>query len=391
MVIALLWIFFRLLTSGFIAIISALHPMTPLEKSILLIPPSVPLSTWLERTFLSPWLRWDAVWYQRIVVHGYNAEDGTAQFHPLYPWLASLIAKLGVHPLFSLFLISSMASLGFLFFYHRLARLDLEDTDARVSLLVMLMAPTAFVLFAPYSEALFLLCAVVSLYFARKQHWWLSGIAGGFATLTRQQGLFLLLPLAYELWTEGGKTWKQLWFRGSKFISLAIIPISYLLWIGYRYFFIGEAILNQESWHSMIYSLFISSSAVEVVPQQTFTWPWKAIWILVHQLGTQPDWNTSVNTILTIIFLALFGLAWKKMRPSYRLYSLIIIIISFSYYTGSSHPYMGLPRHLLLAFPVFISAVHQINRPIIRPLYLFMLGMIYLLQILLYCLETWVA
>jgi len=29
--------------------------------------------------------------------------------------------------------------------------------------------------------------------------------------------------------------------------------------------------------------------------------------------------------------------------------------VSFAYHTGPVHPYMGLPRHLLLAFPVFIG------------------------------------
>lgn len=49
--------------------------------------------------------------------------------------------------------------------------------------------------------------------------------------------------------------------------------------------------------------------------------------------------------------------AWRYMRNSYRAYSLIIIRVAFGYHTGMlvSTPYMGLPRHLLLAFPVFIG------------------------------------
>ncbi|NJM06848.1 hypothetical protein HC891_12670 [Candidatus Gracilibacteria bacterium] len=54
-------------------------------------------------------------------------------------------------------------------------------------------------------------------------------------------------------------------------------------------------------------------------------------------------------------FLVLSVLTWPRMRGSYRIWSLIAIVLSFSYYTGPFYPYMGLPRHLLLAFPVFIG------------------------------------
>jgi len=37
-------------------------------------------------------------------------------------------------------------------------------------------------------------------------------------------------------------------------------------------------------------------------------------------------------------------------------------LAAFSYHTGSLHPYMGLPRHLLLAFPVFIPLGRVVRR-----------------------------
>jgi hypothetical protein len=44
---------------------------------------------------------------------------------------------------------------------------------------------------------------------------------------------------------------------------------------------------------------------------------------------------------------------WRT-RPSYFLYSLAVIIISFSYSTGELESYKGLLRHCLLAFPLAI-------------------------------------
>ncbi|HSQ27098.1 MAG TPA: hypothetical protein VLM80_08230, partial [Anaerolineales bacterium] len=65
-------------------------------------------------------------------------------------------------------------------------------------------------------------------------------------------------------------------------------------------------------------------------------------------------------------------------------------LISFSYSTGIVHPYMGLPRHLLLAFPVFICAAPKLNRPVWRPLIISLLSLAYLFTILIYSLEAWV-
>jgi Gpi18-like mannosyltransferase len=387
----LFWIFLRFLTSIFAAYVSSVHPMTFLEQSVALLPPSSPLSTWIERAALSPWLRWDAVWYQRIVERGYDALDGTAQFHPLYPWLASIFTSIGAHPLFSLLLVSSISCLGFMYIYHRLARLELSISDARFSLLVILLAPSAFVLFAPYSEALFLLCAASCLLFARQQRWWLAGLAAGLATLTRQQGLFLIFPLAYELWEVSGGTWIRVRAGWGKFLSLLIIPLSYAFWIFYRHFAFGDLSIGTDSLQSLIYSLFISPSAAEVVPQQSFVWPWKAIGLAIHKLVVQPDVDIWVNCLLAVIFLILFGFSWNKMRPAYRWYSALITLVSFSYYTGPFHPYMGLPRHLLLAFPVFVSISPILNRSIIRPIYLTLMGISYLFLIYLFSLEAWVV
>ena len=85
MIPLIIWILLRLVTSLVAGMVSSIKPMTPLEASMPFLPPSAPFSQWLERAFLSPWLRWDAVWYQRIVTQGYSATDGTTQFHPLFP------------------------------------------------------------------------------------------------------------------------------------------------------------------------------------------------------------------------------------------------------------------------------------------------------------------
>jgi len=386
----IIWLFFRLLSSSFVALISSILPITDLEKSTPLFASGLPLDVWLERVFLSPWQRWDAIWYLRIIEKGYSSSNGTAQFHPLYPGLASIFAWLGLHPLLSLLLISSLACLGFLWIYTRLASLDLPSEHIRFSILLMVLAPAAFVLFAPYSEALFLLCAVLSFYLARQKKWWLAALMAAFAALTRQQGLILFLPLAWELWEDSGCSWQAALSSWRNWLSLFFVPFGYVLWLGFRLIILNDLFLDISSMNSAIYSLLISDSASEVVPIQRFLWPWHALWLGIKKLFTEPDPDIWVNFIAAGMFLLILCLGWKSMRVSYRLYALAITVLSFSYYTGPLHPYMGLPRHLLLAFPVFIAATPRIDRPIFRPIFLFMLGFGYISLLFFYSLEAWV-
>src|SRR5262249_17861631 len=89
-------------------------------------------------------------------------------------------------------------------------------------------------------------------------------------------------------------------------------------------------------------------------------------------------------------YLVLLGLAWRRLRISYRIYSLAIVALSLGYYTGPFYPYMGLPRHLLLACPVFICIGSVVRRPLplVVLIVLGSLGMLFLL--LQYVIEGWV-
>lgn len=385
-----LWVLLRIVTTAFAAIVSSLRPDSLLELKIPIFPPSAPLSQWLERTFVSPWMRWDALWYEKIVSHGYSATDGTAQFHPLYPWLATLISKIGFSPTLSLMILSSIAGIALFYWYIKLAQLDLNPKDAFFSLMIFSLAPPAFVLFAPYSEALFLLLSVLCLYFIRQKKWWLAGVMGCLATLTRQQGIFLVFPMVWELWVNAGGDFKAIVKQWKRWSAISLIPLGFLLWMIYRVIIIHDFILNFTDIQAFIYSTLISPSANQVVTAQKFVWPWQALYYSINKIITQPDLDIWVNIILGFLYLVILAISWKKTRISYRIYSCAIALVSFSYYTGPVHPYMGLPRHLLLGFPVFIGMASVLNKVWLRLVILTFsaAGLIFLLG--LYVLNAWV-
>lgn len=386
----MLWIVLRAVTSLFAGIASSIKPMTPLEIDVPFSPPSAPIIHWLERAFISPWMRWDALWYQRIVIQGYSANDGTAPFHPLFPLMAVPFTWLGFSPALSLIIISALAGIALYYFFHKLARYDLPPNDANFSLLLFAFAPPAFILFAPYPEALFLLTTVLCIFFIRQKSWWLAGFIGGLAALTRQQGIILFVPMAWELWENSERKFINLRNQWRDWLAIFLIPIGLLVWIIYRAFYLKDLHINLSSFQEFIYSAAISPSATKVAPMQQFVWPWIAIKNTFAKLITQPDIDVWVNVIAAVFFLIILMLTWKYIRLSYRLYSLLITVVSFSFYTGSIHPYMGLLRHLFLAFPVFIGLAVLIKNQWARLLLIGLSFFAMLFLLILYVLQTWV-
>ncbi len=385
-----IWLVVRLLTSLWAAFVSPLDPGTPRERAIALWPPSVPLDAWLERVLLAPWERWDVQYYLWIVSRGYRTDDGTAQFHPLYAWLATPLTWLGLSPLLSLLLVSSVSGALLLIVFERLARYDLPPAEARISTLLLLCSPLALALFAPYTEALFLLWCVLCFLWARQGAWWWAGAAAALATLTRQQGLFLLLPLAWELWEAAGRDWRRALAHGKDWLALACIPLALLGWIVYRALALADVTPDMSNPQALIYSVLISPSSEQVVPTQAFLWPWHAFALALDILWRTGEPSLIVDLALALPFVVLLMLAWPHMRISYRIYAAIITLVSFSYYTGPDWPYMGLLRHLFVAFPVFIGLGPVLRRRW-QHLSIIILGLFAMLFLLmLYSMKGWV-
>jgi Gpi18-like mannosyltransferase len=358
----MIWFLLRILTSTFAGIVSAIKPMMPIEISTPLFPPSEPLAKWFNRAFLSPWERWDAVWYQQIVVHGYSSNNGTAPFQPLYAWLATPFARAGMSPILSLLIVSSLAGVALFYLYIKLARFDLSSMDSHFAVMLFALAPPAFILFAPYSEAVFLLAAVACTIALRQKSWWLAGLLGGIAALTRQQGILLLIPMTWELWENSSHSFREAKQQWRSWLAILLIPLGMLVWLAYRAFILNDVHVNFVNFNQFLYSLLISPSASQVVPDQHFAWPWQVLYYSFQKLIAASDVDIWVNIIGGLLFIILLAISWRKMRTSYRLYSLVTVCISFSFFSGFLHPVMGLLRHLFLAFPVFIGMAALVKK-----------------------------
>ncbi len=342
-----MWALVLILTRIAAAWLSSMRPLTPLERSMPAWPPAAPLPAWLERVLIAPWARWDAHWYAQIVAQGYRAGDGTTQFYPLYPLLAAPLARLGLSPMTALTLVSLMAGLGAIRLFEHWARREMDPVTARRATLAFMLFPAGIVLFAPYTEALFLLEAIGSLWAAREGRWPLAGGLAALAALTRPQGLFLLLPLGWALWRARAR-WP--------FPGILLLPILAIAgWSLIRIVAIDGLSPLAGDLNAWTYALLLSPHANRVVPIQAFLWPWEALGRALGKLLREPDLDIVLNLILATWFLMLMIRSWRWMDRGEQLYTMAVALSAFSYHTGPVHPYMGLPRHLWIAFPVFMA------------------------------------
>lgn len=154
---------------------------------------------------LGPWQRFDSLRYTRIAAEGYTHEPDSA-FPPLYPLGMGLLGRLlgGTHASYLLagILISNAAFIGLLILLHKVTEADVGSQFAPRTVLYLAVFPASFFLLAAYSESLFLLLALGSLWAGRKGRFWLAGILGFLASLTRLTGWVLVVPLAYEFWRQ---------------------------------------------------------------------------------------------------------------------------------------------------------------------------------------------
>jgi hypothetical protein len=162
------------------------------------------------------------------------------------------------------------------------------------------------------------------------------------------------------------------------------------VWLIYRALALNDLRPDFSNPETLIWSVVISPSANKVVPVQTFLWPWQALGFALEKLWRAPDYSLIIDLGLAGAFLVMVTLAWRHMRASYRVYTAVVVLVSFSHHTGPVYPYMGLPRHLLLAFPVFIG-LGPVVRGRISRLALFGAGLFGMMFLLLqYVFEGWV-
>jgi hypothetical protein len=356
-------LFMRILFGLFALPITAIFPHTIVEQTISLIPGDAPLDRWLQRVIVAPWVRYDASNYMRIVDHGYVLSEGTAAFHPLYALISWPVAQiLGRNIPLGLLVVSTFATIILLMLLSRYVEHFHDPKYAQTSGWLMLMNPVGFILLSPYNESTFLCLAVATLWALRIERWWLAGVFGALATLTRQQGLALALPIAWAIWSAWRQKRTPLW----NFLAIGMVPFGYGLFVAYRAFWLGDManISQATNLFDFLRRFLVSSSSEVVVRGQYVAWPWEPFIAQIRVIfGPRGDYTHVIDMVLGWAAVSVIIFKWRSMHSQELWYCIGISILTLCYYNGDMSPYLSFPRHMLLAFPILIALVKSFNNP----------------------------
>lgn len=300
--------------------------------------------------WLAIWNHWDALIYLDLAQHGY-APAGPHRlwlvFYPLYPWLVRVAAALLRNYLLSAFAVSTIASLAVGLLLQRLVRLDFSARLGRSAVWFLFIFPTSYFLHIGYTESLFLALVLGAFLAARSDDWFLAGVIGALACLTRVNGLLLIPALAFEAWAQ----YRVRRRFDPRCLWLGIIAFGVGIYLLLNYRVSGDAFAftryADEGWH------------------KTLAPPWIGIDDLVYGMQTYSPTEKAMLCVQELLFLALACggtiWCWLRLRASYAVWMTgnLLLIASTSFISST-------PRYLLVFFPLFILfALATARRPLL--------------------------
>jgi hypothetical protein len=278
--------------------------------------------------------RQDAQWFLRLATSGYSHGDNSAAFFPAFPLAIRIVHSVpGIGPLGAGLLVANVCAFAALLLLHALTRFELGDAAARRAVLFTALFPTAFFLYAPYTESLFLLASVACFWCARRDRWVWAAAAGAVAAATRSIGIVLILALWVEVFAQYRRDRRPMLPRFIAAGAVAIGPALYAgwWWVRARDFF--APLDAQRAWRPDGAQQPIATivSAVELAFRYQ-TW-----WLMD----------------LTVVALAVIGIvvAARRVAPTYTVYATTSVLLPLLL-PLSSRPLLSMPRFMAVVFPV---------------------------------------
>ena len=191
-------------------------------------------------SWISALANFDGIHYLLIAKQGYSQWEQA--FFPLYPLLIKIVSFIIPNYLVTALLISNICfAIGVFIFHTYLKMISVEtsrrdvSTYASWSLLFLLAFPTAFFFGVVYTEGLFFMLFILSLYFLYKKQYWLAGICAALSSATRLIGIFLAIPFFFHFLSDYKGTFKNFKLSAFNFKFVLLSPLlglfSYMLYL----------------------------------------------------------------------------------------------------------------------------------------------------------------
>jgi hypothetical protein len=340
---------------------------------VKIVPPNDPYIN-LENASIARQLRRtmaqaDVNHYMGISQEGYGREpfdvnsrrSQTFAFFPLLPMLLWLLRQVTNDAmLWGAALCNFFFFLALVLLYRLTLAFGYSDTVARRTIFYLAAFPVSYFFSAPFTESLFVFLTVASFYAAKRERWWLAGVAGMFASSARLTGILLVPSLLVLSW----QMYRSLQIK--KILGLLLIPLGLISYMFYSWWLSGDAL-----------AFIHASAAWGRKPSPFILGP--LISYLVHPYEIVAGWHFNLlNACCALLcFFCIYVLA-RRREWALALYTFMSFLIPLS--TGVLQ---SLERYTMGFFPVFIGLAFAVRSEhqdqAIRVVLVFLLGIMTLL------------
>lgn len=297
-------------------------------------------------TWVSSFANFDGIHYLLIAKQNYSQWEQA--FFPLFPLLIHFVFFIIPNYLVAALFISNSALIVGLVFFKKL--LNGWGVKAALPLFYLLAFPTAFFFGVVYTESLFFMLFVLSLYFLHKKNYYLAGLFAAFSSATRLIGVFLVIPFFFHFLDLKKRRFSFGWVILSPLIGLFV-------YMSYLFFTTGDPLFFFNS-----QPLFGANRSTHLItlPQVYFRY-FKILFFAAHDF----QWYLSLfeMSLFTLVFIVLIWELYRSIkhlqmaptnlrgvqRLGMVLFSLINIILPTLTGTFSS-----IPRYALFSLSFFI-------------------------------------
>lgn len=277
---------------------------------------------------LNPWLRWDANHYVGLARNWY-VNEGDARLHivffPLYPLVVRALDPLtGMRTEWTCLIVSNACALAAGYVLYRMTEAEAGRTAARRAVRFLFFTPTSLFFSIPYSESLFLLLTLLSVWMARRRCFARAVLFGALAAGSRMLGLLTAIPVFYEGILDareraGGDRGELLRVAGRRFGQSCVISAGFLAYLALNAQVIGSAFTflryQKEHWSQSFGSLYNTL---------------RYTLVNAHSYGDAAlQWGTWIpQAVSIVIVLVLLALTWRALSPGDGAYALVYLYIA---------------------------------------------------------------
>ncbi len=313
-------------------------------------------------SWISSFANFDGIHYLLIAKQGYSQWEQA--FFPLFPALLHVIGFIIPNYLVAALVLSNTAlAIGLIFFQKLLKEWKINAT---LPILFLLAFPTAFFFGIVYTEGVFFMLFILSLYFLQKKNYLLAALFAAFSSATRLIGIFLLVPFFFHFLAEHKGSLKHFNLKAALISPfLGLFSYMFYLWITTKdplFFFNSQPIFGAHRSTNLILLPQVYYRYIKILVTATHNFQW-------YMSLLEVSFFTLVFTVLALDLVQRGKQLVKRNKTStsttfpllgLSLFSLINLVLPTLTGTFSS-----IPRYALFSLSFFIY-LSQIQSKVIK-------------------------